>query len=109
MPVEALSNENYGEFVAEKNIAVVLFYAQWEHYHPYLRSLLEAAVEEFNGQVNLGEVDVDACMDIAVNMSLKNVPTVVYYERGMPVESVIGVEANRNLSGRVKRMLAGAA
>ncbi len=109
MSLETLTNENFREFVSANELAVILFYARWEHYHPILRPLLETLVEEFNGQVHVGEVDVDTFMDIASDMKIKNVPTVVYFRRGNLIESVIGVEPNRDLSGRVRRMLADAA
>lgn len=108
MTIEALTNESYEKFLAEREVALVLFYARWEHYHPILRPLLEAAATEFNGRVNVGDVDVDACMDLAASVRIKNVPTVIYYGGGTLVESVIGVEPNQNLLERVRSMLAGA-
>ena len=71
--MESLRAGSLERFLTAKEIAVVLFYAQWEFYHPTLRNLFEVAIEEFGDEVNFGAVDVDECKDLALRMKIRNV------------------------------------
>ena len=76
---------------SEKPI-IVDFWAPWCEPCKTLGPILEKVVNEANGAVIMAKINIDEAQEIAAQMQIRSVPTVVAFVGGMPVDAFAGVK-----------------
>jgi putative thioredoxin len=83
---------------------VVDFWADWCGPCHRLAPIIEQAVEETAGAVELVKVDVDANPTLAANYSVRGIPAVKAFRDGRVVDEFVGVLPHSELSAFVGRL-----
>lgn len=100
-PNEAIANifdanmSNFVSDVIERSMQVpvlVDFWAPWCEPCKTLGPILEKVINEAGGGVVLAKVNIDEVQEIASQMQIKSVPTVVAFIDGRPVDAFAGVK-----------------
>ncbi len=95
-PNRFVKDVDTADFVADvidrsKQLPVVVdFWAEWCEPCKQLSPLLERVVEEYGGAFELVKVDVDANQQLAGQMRVQSIPTVVAFVNGQPISQFSG-------------------
>ena len=100
-----VTSQSFSKFVSGTPVSVVDFSATWCGPCQTLKPILEALATEYKGKVNIGKVDIDQNGDLASQFSVMSVPTIVFFQNGKPVDSMIGVSPKSALKERIEGLL----
>lgn len=92
--------ENFVSDVIERSMQVpvlVDFWAPWCEPCKTLIPLLEKVVTEANGSVIMAKVNIDEVQELAAQMQIRSVPTVVAFVDGRPVDAFAGVKTETEI------------
>jgi thioredoxin 1 len=78
------------EIVAENDVVLTDFYADWCGPCQMLEPIVETLAAETDATV--AKVDVDANQRLAQSYGVRGVPTLVLFADGEPVEEIVGVQ-----------------
>lgn len=76
---------------------IVDFWAPWCEPCKTLGPIIEKVVNEANGAVILAKVNIDEAQEIAAQMQIRSVPTVVAFVGGQPVDAFAGVKSESEI------------
>ena len=101
-PIHVESAEEFERLVAEFDVVLVDYYADW--CGPC--KMLEPTVEEVAAETDAAvlKVDIDALQDLAREKGIRSVPTLEFYAEGESVERVVGVQDKDTLVDVVERL-----
>jgi len=88
-PVYANGADELDQVVADNDVVLVDFYADWCGPCQMLEPTLESIAAETNAVV--AKVDIDANQNLAAEYGVRGVPNVVAFVNGEPTERVVGV------------------
>ncbi len=76
---------------------IVDFWAPWCEPCKTLGPIIEKVVSDANGAVILAKVNIDEAQEIAAQMQIRSVPTVVAFVKGQPVDAFAGVKSESEI------------
>ena len=86
-----LKDAEFRAFLAEKNVALVDFWASWCGPCRMVAPTIEQLAQEYEGRANVGKVNVDEEGGLAGDFGVMSIPTVVLFKDGKEVERLVGV------------------
>ncbi|MBX0293299.1 thioredoxin [Haloarcula nitratireducens] len=89
------------EFVAENDVVLADFYADWCGPCKMLEPTVEGLAADTDAAV--AKVDVDANQPLAQAYGVRGVPTLVLFAGGEKVEEVVGVQSEDQLRSLIER------
>lgn len=92
--------------VIEKSAAVpvlVSFYSAWSENCKQLTPILEKIITQANGAVHMVRVDFEKNQQLAVQMKIQSVPTVVIFSGQRPVDAFAGVKSEAEVKEFIAR------
>ncbi|WP_101297665.1 thioredoxin [Halegenticoccus soli] len=101
-PIHVESEDHLADLVAEHDVVLVDYHADW--CGPC--KMLEPTVEELAAETDavVLKVDIDELQDLARSEGVRSVPTLQFYEGGERAERVIGVQDKADLAAIVERL-----
>ena len=101
-PIHVESADHLEELVAEHDVVLVDYYADW--CGPC--DMLEPTVEEIAAETDsvVAKVDIDELQSLAKDEGVRSVPTLQFYADGEPAERVVGVQSKDDLLEIVDRL-----
>jgi thioredoxin 1 len=88
---------------------LVDFWATWCPPCRAMEPVLERLAASYAGQVTVGKMDVDANPRTAAEYRVQSIPTLILFDRGQPLQRLVGVQHREILEGILDGMLASAA
>lgn len=101
-PVHAESEEHLDDLVAEYDVVIADFYADWCGPCKMLEPTLEEVAEETGAVV--AKVDIEQLREFAQSEGIRSVPTVQFYADGEKAEQLVGVQEKSDLVALVERL-----
>ncbi|MHA2621089.1 MAG: thioredoxin [bacterium JZ-2024 1] len=102
-----ITRNNFKEEVLSSPIPVVIdLWAEWCAPCKMLEPIIEDAAEDFEGQIKVGKVDVDADPEIADEYKVMSIPTVLVFHGGKEIGRIVGYSPKREFYKRLERILA---
>jgi thioredoxin len=90
-----LTVDNFTDKVLESELPVVVdFWAEWCGPCKAIAPMLDELADEYDGQVKVGKVDIDANTNLANEHRIQAIPTLIFFHKGHVL---------RRLSGSVSR------
>ncbi len=83
---------------------IVDFWAPWCEPCKTLGPILEKVVNEANGAVIMAKVNIDEVQEIAAQMQIRSVPTVVAFVDGRPVDAFAGVKSESEVRDFISKV-----
>jgi thioredoxin 1 len=100
-PIHVDGQAELDELVAEYEVVLADFYADWCGPCQMLEPVVETLAAETDAAV--AKVDVDANQQLAAAYGVRGVPTLVLFAGGEKVEEVVGVQPEEQLRSLVER------
>ena len=98
--VEKLNRENFEHRVVDASRPVLVdFYADWCAPCRVVEPMVNQLAEDYADRVGVFKVDVDASPDLATRFGVRSIPTLLVFNNGKPVKTLVGVVTRGQLSG----------
>lgn len=97
--IQDLTNTTFETFVTSGSKPVIVdFWAPWCGPCKSMAPELEAFAQEYGDKVSVGKLNVDDYADIAQQLNIYSIPTMISFSNGSPEVVVIGAQTKRSLA-----------
>lgn len=86
-------------------VTVIDFFATWCGPCKMLAPTFEKLAEEYEGKAKFFKIDIDKEMEIARELSIMSVPTIMIYKDGKDVDKIVGVATEDILKNKIDNAL----
>ena len=101
-----LGQDNFEKEVLNSDKPVLVdFWAPWCMPCKLIASTVEKLAEEMKGKVSVLKLNVDEHPDIATDLSIMNIPTLVLFKGGKEVSRIIGVNSKEAIEAKINSVL----
>ncbi|WP_397444742.1 thioredoxin [Polaribacter sp. R77954] len=91
--------------IIRNNPNVVLdFYADWCGPCQTLLPTIHKLTDELKDDVIIKKVNVDDYQELAAEFSIRNIPTLIFFKEGKPVNRHTGLITEKNLRDKINRL-----
>ena len=99
------TNTNFAELLQDEKLVIVDFWAVWCGPCRMLSPLLDEVEEEMADKVTVVKVNVDDADEIAMQYRIMNIPTLLFFKNGQPVDKTVGAMPKNVLVDRINANL----
>ncbi|MBW7906061.1 MAG: thioredoxin [Phycisphaerae bacterium] len=90
------TDDNFDAEVLNSAVPVLVdFWAEWCGPCQLLAPTIDELASEYAGKIKVGKVDVDSAQKVAAKYNVQQIPTVMLFDKGQPVERMIGAKNKR--------------
>lgn len=89
--VKILDDTNF-EVTVNKGVSLVDFWAAWCGPCKVQGPIIDEVADEMLEKANICKVDVDSNQKISQKYGIRNIPTILIFKDGKPVEKLVGVK-----------------
>ena len=96
-----VTSENVKELLASDKPLVLDFWAEWCAPCRAISPVIEKLSHDFEGKVNIGKCNIGVYDEIAVDFSIRAVPTILFFKGGKLVDKQVGSIDEEALRARI--------
>lgn len=86
-----LSDENFESEVLKSDLPILVdFWAAWCGPCRMVAPVLEQIADEYDGQVRIGKLDIDANQQTAFQYQVSSIPTFILFKNGQMADRMMG-------------------
>lgn len=100
-----VTSENVKELLASDKPLVLDFWAEWCAPCRAISPVIEKLSHDFEVKVNIGKCNIGVYDEIAVDFSIRAVPTILFFKGGKLVDKQVGSIDEEALRARIKNLL----
>ena len=93
------------EVYKSENPVLVDFYADWCGPCKMMSPIVDQIAEEYNGKITVGKCNIDENMKIAQKHKILSIPTLLLFNQGEVVETLVGARTKNELKEVLKNYL----
>jgi thioredoxin 1 len=86
-------------------VAMVDFWAAWCGPCRLVGPIVDELAQEYEGQVKVAKVDVDASQRTAMRFNIRSIPSILFFKDGEHVDTVIGAVPKQALEQKLRSYL----
>lgn len=90
-----LTEESFQQDLDNNNVIIVDFWAEWCTPCKKVSPILDEISSEYNSII--GKINIDDYPKIAEKYNVSSIPTMIVFEKGVPVKTVIGAQPKHKL------------
>ncbi|NOZ76972.1 MAG: thioredoxin [Euryarchaeota archaeon] len=102
-PIE-ITDDNFDEVISENPLVLVDFWAEWCQPCHMVAPTIEALARE-NEKLLCGKVNVDTSPKTAMKFQIASIPTIMLFQDGKPVETLIGAAPKEHFDKVLEKYL----
>jgi thioredoxin 1 len=89
-------DDSFESAVLNSEIPVLVdFWAEWCGPCVMLAPTIDELADDNQGKIKVGKLDVDKAQKIALEYGVQNIPTVILFSNGQPVERLVGAKKKK--------------
>ena len=101
-----ITDSNFEEIVLKSDKPVMVdFWAAWCGPCRMVGPIIDEISKDYDGRAIVGKLDVDANQDYAAKFGVRNIPTVLLFDKGELVGRQVGVAPKRAYSDAIDAVL----
>lgn len=101
-----LTDQNFEQEVLQSSIPVLIdFWAPWCAPCRIVAPIIEEFAKEYDGKLKVGKMNVDENPQSASRYGVMSIPTLVIFNRGNPVKSMVGAQPKERLKKEIDEVL----
>ncbi|MDO3625965.1 thioredoxin [Mucilaginibacter sp. BT774] len=102
-----ITDANFEELVLKADKPVLVdFWAEWCGPCRMVGPVVEEISKEYSGKAIVGKVNVDNNPGISMKFGIRNIPALLYFNKGEIVDKQIGAVPKSILAGKLDKQLA---
>ena len=105
-PIDITDDTFNAEVVQSDTPVLVDFWAEWCGPCKMIAPIVEELAEEFGDKIKFTKLDVDTNPQSAMNFGIRGIPTLLIFNGGKPVETVVGAVPKSVLKKKLDAALA---
>ncbi|HCH10801.1 MAG TPA: thioredoxin [Dehalococcoidia bacterium] len=105
-PIDITDDSFNAEVVQSDTPVLVDFWAEWCGPCKMIAPIVEELAEEFGDKIKFTKLDVDTNPQSATNFGIRGIPTLLIFNGGKPVETVVGAVPKSVLKKKLDAALA---
>ena len=98
------NTQEFDQIIAQGNIVIVDFYADWCGPCQTLLPTLESLSKDFEGRADVVKVNVDKQHELASRFGIRSIPALIYFQNQKVVDRTAGVQTRAELEKRIIAM-----
>ena len=103
--VVEITDTNFEEEIIQSKLPVIVdFGAEWCMPCKMMSPVVDEIAEELKGEVKVGKINVDENTKAAVDLSVMNIPVLIFFKDGKETGRVVGVVSKKELLKKVKEL-----
>ena len=103
----AVTDKDFANEVLQSDTPVLVdFWAEWCGPCRVLGPVIESLSQEYDGKVKIAKVDVDSNQQVAMQYGIRSIPTVMLFDKGQIVDTIVGVRPKSDYESSLKKILA---
>jgi len=95
------------EVVQSDKPVLVDFWAEWCMPCKMVAPTIDELADEYAGRVKVGKIDTDENRNVAIQLGISAIPTVMVFANGEMVKRMVGVQSKKDLKAALDDALAG--
>lgn len=100
------NDETFNKEVIEgKGKVLVDFYADWCSPCKMMAPIIEKVAEQYKGKITVGKVNIDEYPNLAVTYKVMSIPTLIFFDNGEKVESIIGLVDQSEVEAMINKYI----
>ena len=97
-----ISSANFEtEVVKSEKPVLIDFWADWCAPCKIIAPVVEELAKEFEGKVKVAKSNVDQSPELATELSVLNIPTLILFKGGKEVSRIIGVNSKEAIKAKI--------
>jgi thioredoxin 1 len=101
------TDQNFQEQVVSSSLPVVVdFWAPWCIPCKMIHPIMDELAEEYKGKITIGKMNTDENPQIADQLQIMGMPTVMVFKNGQPVKALTGVQGKQTYKQMIDEVLA---
>ena len=96
-----ITEQNFAEIVAANKSLRIDFWATWCGPCRMLAPTVDAIASEYEGKVAVGKCDVDDAQELAIQLGIRNIPTLVFFKDGKVVDRLVGLVSKQDIEKKL--------
>ena len=107
MAEKVFTDANFEADVLKSDMPVVVdFWAPWRGPCRMVSPIIEDLAREYEGKVAVGKMNVDENPQVAGELGVMSIPTVMVFKGGHPVKSLVGAQGRETYKKNIDEALA---
>jgi thioredoxin 1 len=103
----SVTDKDFADQVLQSDRPVLVdFWAEWCGPCRVLGPVIESLSQDYEGRVKVAKVDVDSNQQVAMQYGIRSIPTVMLFDKGQIVDTIIGVRPKSDYEKSLKRVIA---
>ena len=86
-------------------VTLVDFYADWCGPCRALAPTVDAVAQRYQGKATVGKLDIDQNQELAGQLGVSSIPTLIVFKDGQPVDRLVGLQSAEAVAGKLDSWL----
>ena len=103
--VVEITDTNFEKEIIQSKLPVIVdFWAEWCMPCKIMAPVVDEIAKELEGEVRVGKINVDDNTKATVDLSVMNIPTLLFFKDGKEAGRAVGVVSKKELLKKVKEL-----
>lgn len=100
-----ITPDNFTQILTTSSVVLVDFNAAWCGPCRMLAPIVEDIAKEYEGSLTVATCDVDDCPDISMDYGVRNIPTLIFFKDGKPVDKTVGLVSAEQIKEKLNNLI----
>jgi thioredoxin 1 len=101
-----LNSETFKENTSQNDkITMVDFWAPWCGPCKIIGPIVDELANEYEDKAIIAKLNVDENSDIAAQLGIRNIPTILFFKNGEILDKVVGMTTKSNLENKINSLI----
>ena len=102
--VQTTNQSTFGnDVISAEQPVLVDFYADWCGPCKAIGPIVEELANEYDGKIDVRKVNIDDNPELASQLGIRGIPTLILFKDGKPAETVVGLVSKSALADVIDR------